>query len=68
VRPVQALARLTLRADESIVDGTVESTGRGTLRLSSWLARAHREPLPRAIGAALGGAVLLGLVAVLVVR
>jgi NADH-quinone oxidoreductase subunit L len=67
VRPVQALARVTLAADRSIVDGTVESTGRGTLRLSAWIARAHREPLPRAIGAALGGAVLIGLVTVLVV-
>jgi NADH-quinone oxidoreductase subunit L len=67
VRPVQALARATLRADKSIVDGLVESVGLGTLRLSAWISQAHRQPLPRAVGAALGGAVLIGLITVLLV-
>ncbi|HKT02933.1 MAG TPA: NADH-quinone oxidoreductase subunit L, partial [Rugosimonospora sp.] len=67
VRPVQALARAVRRTDESIVDGAVEATGRGTVRLGALVNRAHRRPLPWAAGAALAGAVLIGLAAVLLV-
>jgi NADH-quinone oxidoreductase subunit L len=64
VRPVRALAALVRRVDESIVDGAVESTGRGTLVLGGVLAGWHRAPLPRAATAVLGGALLIGLAAV----
>jgi len=63
VRPVYALARLTRRADESIVDGAVEGTGRGTVGVGRILAAAHRAGLPRAATAALAGALLIGLAA-----
>jgi NADH-quinone oxidoreductase subunit L len=66
VRPVRRLAALTRRTDESIVDGVVESTGRGTLNLGGTLAGWHRAALPRAATAVLGGALLIGLAAVIV--
>jgi NADH-quinone oxidoreductase subunit L len=66
VRPVTALARTTRRVDESIVDGVVESTGAGAVGVGGLLARAHRATLPRAATAVLGGAVLIGLVAAVV--
>jgi NADH-quinone oxidoreductase subunit L len=46
------------------VDGAVESTGRGTLGLGGALAGWHRAALPRAATAVLGGALLIGLAAV----
>jgi NADH-quinone oxidoreductase subunit L len=61
VRPVLALARSVRRIDESIVDGAVESTGRGAYGLGGLTARWHRAALPRAATAVLSGAVLLGL-------
>jgi NADH-quinone oxidoreductase subunit L len=64
VRPVLALARAVRRADESVVDGAVEGTGRGALGFGGLLALAHRAALPRAAAAVLAGAVLLGLAAV----
>jgi NADH-quinone oxidoreductase subunit L len=67
VRPVRALASAVRRIDESIVDGTVESTGRSTLELGSRVAGWHRAALPRAATAVLGGALLIGLAAVIVV-
>jgi NADH-quinone oxidoreductase subunit L len=63
VRPVRALARVVRRVDESLVDGAVEATGRGTVSLGGVMARLHRAGLPRAISAVLGGAALLGLAA-----
>jgi NADH-quinone oxidoreductase subunit L len=63
VRPVVALAGAIRRADESLVDGAVESTGRGATGLGGVLARLHRAGIPRAATAALAGAVVLGLVA-----
>jgi NADH-quinone oxidoreductase subunit L len=63
VRPVTALAALTRRTDESIVDGAVESAGAGAAGLGGLLARAHRAGLPRAATAVLGGAGLVGAVA-----
>jgi NADH-quinone oxidoreductase subunit L len=60
VRPVQALARGVRRADESGVDGLVEGTGRGVFGLGGSVAAVHRAGLPRAVGAVLGGATLLG--------
>jgi NADH-quinone oxidoreductase subunit L len=63
VRPVRALAALTRRADESIVDGAIESAGAGAFGAGGLLARAHRAGLPRAATAALTGAVLIGAVA-----
>ncbi len=64
VRPVNAVARWVRRLDESLVDGAVEGTGRGTVRLGAMLARVHRAGLQRAVSAVLGGAALLGIVAV----
>jgi NADH-quinone oxidoreductase subunit L len=64
VRPVLALARAVRRADESFVDGAVEATGHGASGLGALLGRAHRAALPRAATAVLAGAVLFGLVAV----
>jgi len=63
VRPVRWLAGVVRRADESLVDGAVESTGRGATGLGGALARAHRGALPRAATAVLAGAVVLGLIA-----
>jgi NADH-quinone oxidoreductase subunit L len=60
VRPVLALAALTRRTDESIVDGAVESAGASAFGAGGLLARAHRAGLPRAATAALTGAVLIG--------
>ena len=67
VRPVNALARIVRRLDESGVDGAVEATGRGTLGLGGLLGAAHRAGLPRAVTAVLGGAALLGIAAVAIV-
>jgi NADH-quinone oxidoreductase subunit L len=67
VRPALALARVVRRSDESIVDGTVEATGHGAVRLGTLVMRAHRGPLSWAAGAALGGAVLAGVAAVILV-
>jgi len=64
-RPVTAVAALVRRADESIVDGAVEATGRGTRDLGGLLSRAHRAALPRAATAVLAAAVLFGLLAAL---
>ena len=66
VRPVRALARAVRRADESGVDGVVESIGRGTFGLGGLVSAAHRATLPRAAAAVLGGALLLGLAALAV--
>jgi NADH-quinone oxidoreductase subunit L len=68
VRPVFALARTVRRADQSLVDGAVESTGRGAFGLGGIVARWHRAALPRAATAVLGGALLIGLVAIAVMR
>lgn len=61
VRPVLALARVVRRTDETVVDGAVEGTGRGTVSLGRLVALAHRAALPRAVVAVLAGAVLAGL-------
>ncbi len=65
VRPVRWLARTVRRTDESIVDGTVESTGRGALGLGGTVQGWHRAALPRAATAVLGGALLIGLAAII---
>ncbi|WP_422773099.1 NADH-quinone oxidoreductase subunit L [Plantactinospora sp. WMMC1484] len=65
VRPVRALGRLARRADETVVDGAVEGTGRGTGGLGGGLELLHRAGVPRAVVAVLGGALLLGLAAAL---
>ena len=52
------------RVDESIVDGAVEGTGDGTLRLGEAVAGVHRAGLSRAATAVLAGALLIGLAAV----
>jgi NADH-quinone oxidoreductase subunit L len=67
VRPVLALASIIRRTDESIVDGGVESTGRGAYGLGGTVARWHRAALPRAATAVLGGALLIGIVAAVTV-
>jgi NADH-quinone oxidoreductase subunit L len=66
VRPAVALARAVRTTDETVVDGAVEATGRGTSDLGALLGRAHRAALPRAATAVLAGAVLFGLVAAVV--
>jgi NADH-quinone oxidoreductase subunit L len=66
-RPALALASLVRRADETIVDGAVESTGRGTLELGGVVGAAHRSGLPRALTAVLGGAAVLGVAAFVIV-
>ena len=63
VRPAYALARAVRRTDETVVDGAVTSTGRGTFRLGGGVVRLHRAGLPRAATAVLGGALLIGLAA-----
>ncbi|MDW5324674.1 NADH-quinone oxidoreductase subunit L [Plantactinospora sp. KLBMP9567] len=65
VRPVRALGRLARRGDEGLVDGAVEGTGRGTAGLGGGMELLHRAGVPRAVVAVLGGALLLGLAAVL---
>jgi NADH-quinone oxidoreductase subunit L len=65
VRPVRALARAVRRGDEGLVDGAVEGTGRGAVRIGALLARAHRAGLPRAATAVLAGAIVIGLTAVI---
>jgi NADH-quinone oxidoreductase subunit L len=66
VRPALALAAMVRRTDESVVDGAVLGAGRGAEGAGTLLAWAHRAALPRAATAALGGALLLGLAAVVV--
>jgi NADH-quinone oxidoreductase subunit L len=61
VRPVRALARAVRRGDETVVDGAVEGTGRGTVSLGGLLAHLHRAALPRAVAAVLAGSLLAGL-------
>ena len=67
VRPVFALARAVRRTDESIVDGAVEGTGTGAVGLGGLVAGWHRAGLPRAATAVLGGALVLGLAAIVLV-
>ncbi len=66
VRPVLALASAVRRTDESFVDGAVESTGGGALGLGGVIARWHRAAMPRAATAVLGGALVIGLAAIVV--
>ncbi|MGH3711845.1 MAG: NADH-quinone oxidoreductase subunit 5 family protein [Micromonosporaceae bacterium] len=65
VRPVRAVARLVRRGDEQLVDGAVEGTGTGALGLGQLLTAAHRRGLPGYAVAVLGGALLIGVAAVL---
>ena len=67
VRPTLALASAVRRADESLVDGAVEGTGGGALGLGALVARWHRAALPRAATAVLGGALLIGIAAIVLV-
>jgi NADH-quinone oxidoreductase subunit L len=67
VRPVRRLAALVRRADESIVDGAVESAGRRAVDLGEAVSGWHRAAMPRAAATVLGGALLIGLAAVLLV-
>jgi NADH-quinone oxidoreductase subunit L len=66
VRPVLAVARLVRRGDETGVDGAVRLTGRAAVSAGGLLAWAHRAALPRAATAALAGALLLGVAALVV--
>ncbi|MFI7432998.1 NADH-quinone oxidoreductase subunit L [Micromonospora haikouensis] len=66
VRPATALARFARAADERVVDGAVEGTGRGATGLGGALAGLHRAALPRAAAGVLAGALLIGLAAVLI--
>ncbi|MFG1756304.1 NADH-quinone oxidoreductase subunit 5 family protein [Micromonospora echinofusca] len=66
VRPTKALARATRTADEVVVDGAVEGSGRAALGLGGGLASLHRAALPRAAAGVLAGALLIGLAAVVI--
>ncbi|MGC4787234.1 NADH-quinone oxidoreductase subunit L [Micromonospora sp. DT178] len=66
VRPTKALARATRTADEVVVDGAVEGSGRAALGLGGGLAALHRAALPRAAVGVLAGALLIGLAAVMI--
>ncbi|SCL62581.1 NADH-quinone oxidoreductase subunit L [Micromonospora peucetia] len=66
VRPTVALARVARTADEVVVDGAVEGSGRAALGLGGGLAALHRAALPRAAVGVLAGALLIGLAAVLI--
>ncbi|MER7331185.1 MULTISPECIES: NADH-quinone oxidoreductase subunit L [unclassified Micromonospora] len=66
VRPTTALARATRTADEVVVDGVVEGSGRAALGLGGGLAALHRAALPRAAAGVLAGALLIGLAAALI--
>ncbi|PZF87882.1 NADH-quinone oxidoreductase subunit 5 family protein [Micromonospora deserti] len=66
VRPTAALARLVRTADEVVVDGAVEGSGRAASGLGGGLAALHRAALPRAAAGVLAGALLIGLAAVLI--
>ncbi|WP_327029619.1 NADH-quinone oxidoreductase subunit L [Micromonospora sp. NBC_01740] len=66
VRPAKALARATRTADEVVVDGAVEGSGRAALGLGGGLASLHRAALPRAAAGVLAGALLIGLAAVVI--
>jgi NADH-quinone oxidoreductase subunit L len=64
VRPVLTLARLVVRADERVVDGAVEGTGRGTRRLGG-LLRATENGNPQAyVSGVLAGVVIIVLAVV----
>lgn len=65
VRPVRALAALTRRADERVVDGAVRGTGLLARLLGGRLGRAHTG-LPRYAAAVLAGAVLVAVAVVLI--
>ncbi|GAA4200922.1 NADH-quinone oxidoreductase subunit 5 family protein [Actinocatenispora rupis] len=65
VRPVQAVATAVWLGDARVVDGGVTGTARGARRLGRTLARLHTG-LPGYLTAVLAGALVLGLVAVLV--
>jgi NADH-quinone oxidoreductase subunit L len=66
VRPMVALASLVKRGDFTLVDGAVEGTAISTLRVGGWTATWHHGAVPRAAAAVLGGALLLGIAAVIV--
>ncbi|MFG3697074.1 NADH-quinone oxidoreductase subunit L [Micromonospora sp. NPDC047620] len=66
VRPTTALARAARTADEVVVDGAVEGSGRAALGLGGGLAALHRAALPRAAAGVLAGALLIGLAAALI--
>jgi NADH-quinone oxidoreductase subunit L len=68
VRPVLALARAVRAFDVRGVGGVVLGTGRGALALGRALARANAAGLAGYVTTALGGGVLLALVAVVVGR
>lgn len=65
VRPAWAFARVVRRLDERLVDGAVEGAGIGAVGFGRLLAAAHRTGLPGYATAVLGGAVLIGVAAVL---
>ncbi len=66
VRPAQALARSVRAADEKLVDGAVEGTGRTAVGIGGLLARVHTSGLGRYATAVLAGALLLAAAAVAV--
>jgi NADH-quinone oxidoreductase subunit L len=66
VRPVVALASLVKRADAGLVDGTVEGAGRSAFALGGRGNIWHHGPLPRAAGAAFGGALVVAVVALVI--
>jgi NADH-quinone oxidoreductase subunit L len=64
VRPLQALARLVVRADERVVDATVEGTGRGARGLGGVLRRTENGNPQTYISGVLAGVVIIVLAVV----
>jgi NADH-quinone oxidoreductase subunit L len=59
VRPVKQLARLAKKADENVVDASVEGTGTATSWLGELVAEMHKVALPVAALVVFAGALLL---------
>lgn len=64
IRPMRFTARLVRRADERLVDGAVESSGRLTGLLARATAAAHGFGVPRHLLATLAGTVLIAAVGI----
>src|SRR5205085_4264825 len=64
VRPVRAFAHLVSTVDRRVVDGAVEGAGAGAWRLGEVTATVQARGLGRHLVTVLGGAIVLGVAAV----
>jgi NADH-quinone oxidoreductase subunit L len=64
VRPVLALARLVVAADGRVVDGAVEASGRGAVRLGGLLRRSQNGNPQTYVSGVLAGVVIIVLAVV----